>query len=207
MAFVHKRLALFAPISVLSTAALLLVGNGMNPLWLVMWVAPIPVLLLAAETTSWWIAAGAAALSMLLGSLTMLYYLHFVPQAPVTARLVPFSIASLLLAGGVLLFRGLLYCGAVLSAMIALPAFWTLCEYLASFAPANGTAGSLAYYASPDGRASHRCVCRATFHCILCGDRTTHLIRVSRPLFGAHHRNRSLSMRWVTLGTEQRLEK
>ena len=145
MAFVHKRPTLFATFAVLSTATLLLVGNGMNPLWPFMWVALIPVLLLAAETTSWWVAAGAAALSMLLGSLTMLYYLHFVLHAPVTAWLIPFSIASLLFAVGVLLFRGLLHCGAVFSAVIALPAFWTVCEYLASFAPANGTAGSLAY--------------------------------------------------------------
>jgi apolipoprotein N-acyltransferase len=145
MAFGDKRPALLATVAVLSTAALLLAGNGMNPVWPLMWVAPLPILLLAAGTPSWRLAGGAAALSMLLGSLTMLYYLHLVLHAPVTAWLIPFSIASLLFAVGVLLFRGLLHRGAVFSAMIALPAFWTVCEYLASFAPANGTAGSLAY--------------------------------------------------------------
>src|SRR5277367_5833880 len=145
MAFVYKRPTLFATLAVLSTAAMWLAGNGMNPLWPFMWVAPVPVLLLAAETNSWRVAAGAARLSMLLGSLTMLYYLHIVLHAPVSAWLIPFSIASLLFAAGVLLFRGLLHRGAVYSAVIALPAFWTVCEYLASFAPANGTAGSLAY--------------------------------------------------------------
>jgi apolipoprotein N-acyltransferase len=64
---------------------------------------------------------------------------------PVTAWLMPMSIAALLFAVGVLLFRGLLQRGAVLSAVIALPAFWVVVEYLASFVPANGTAGSLAY--------------------------------------------------------------
>lgn len=145
MVFVPNRPALFATLAVLSTAALLLAGNGMNPLWPVMWVAPLPVLVLAAEANSWRVAAGAAALSMFLGSLTMLYYLHFVLRAPVIAWCLPFSIASLLFAAGILLFRGLLRRGAVYSAVIALPAFWTFCEYLASFAPANGTAGSLAY--------------------------------------------------------------
>jgi apolipoprotein N-acyltransferase len=145
MAFVHKRPMLAATLAVFITAALLLAGNGMNPVWPLMWIAFIPVLLLAAEATSWRVAAGAAALSKLLGSLTMLYYIHFVLHAPVTAWLIPFSIASLLFAAGVLLFRGLLHRGAVFSGMIALPAFWTICEYLASFAPANGTAGSLAY--------------------------------------------------------------
>jgi apolipoprotein N-acyltransferase len=145
MGFVDKRPALFPILAVVSTAALLIAGNGMNPSWPFMWIAPLPVLLLAAETSSWRIAAGAAALSMLLGSLTMLYYLHSVLRLPVTAWLIPFSIASLLFAAGVLLFRALLHRGAVLSAVIALPAFWTVCEYLASFAPTNGTAGSLAY--------------------------------------------------------------
>lgn len=145
MAFVHKRPVFAATLAVFITVALLLVGNGMNPVWPLMWIAFIPVLLLAAETTSWRVAAGVAALSMLLGSLNMLYYLHFALHLSVMAWLIPFSIASLLFAVGVLLFRGLLHCGAVFSAVIALPAFWSLCEYLASFAPANGTAGSLAY--------------------------------------------------------------
>jgi len=145
MVSVHKRPLLLTTLAVCSTAALLLAGNGMNPLWPLMWVAAIPVLVLAAETASWRVAGASAALSMLLGSLTMLYYLHFVLHAPVTAWLIPFSIASLLFAAGVLLFRGLLHRGAVFSAVIVLPAFWTVIEYLASFAPANGTAGSLAY--------------------------------------------------------------
>jgi len=145
MVFVHKRPILAATLTVLTTTALLLVGNGMNPVWPVMWIAFIPVLVLAAETTSWRIAAAAAALSIFLSSFTMLYYLYFVLGAPLRAWLIPFSIASLLFAAGVLLFRVLLHRGAVFSAVIALPAFWSVVEYLASFAPTNGTAGSLAY--------------------------------------------------------------
>jgi apolipoprotein N-acyltransferase len=145
MAFVRKRPLLAAAPAVIATTLLLLAGNGMNPVWPLMWIAFVPVMLLAAETTSWLIAAAAAALSMLLGSLTLLYYLHFFLHLPVTAWLIPLSIASLLFAVGVLLFRSLLHRGAVFSAMIALPAFWTVAEYLASFATVTGTAGSLAY--------------------------------------------------------------
>jgi apolipoprotein N-acyltransferase len=145
MVFVHKRSLLAASLAVFATAALLLAGNGMNPVWPLMWLAFIPVMLLAVETTSWLVAGAAVALSMLLGSLNLLYYLHFVLHAPVTAWLIPLSIASLFFAVGVLLFRGLLHRGAVFSAVIALPAFWTVCEYLGSFVPANGTAGSLSY--------------------------------------------------------------
>jgi apolipoprotein N-acyltransferase len=145
LAMVDKRPALFATLAVVSTAALLLAGNGMNPVWWLMWIAFIPVLLLAAETSSWMVAAGGAVLAMLLGSLDLLYYLHWVLRLPVTAWLMPMSMAALLFAVGVLLFRGLLQRGAVFSAVIALPTFWVVVEYLASFVPANGTAGSLAY--------------------------------------------------------------
>jgi apolipoprotein N-acyltransferase len=129
MDFVHKHPFLAAAFAVFTTAGLLLAGDGMNPVWPLMWIAFLPVLLLAAETTSWLLAAASAALSMVLGSLTLLYYLHFVLHAPVTAWLIPISIASVLFAAGVLLFRGLLQRGAVFSALIALPAFWAVVEY------------------------------------------------------------------------------
>lgn len=145
MAFARTHPMLAATLAVLATAALLLLGDGMNPVWPLMWIAFIPVMLLAAETASWRVAACSAVLSMLLGNLTLVYYMQLVLRAPVAAWLVPLSIASLFFAVGVLLFRGLLHRGAIFSAVIALPAFWTVCEYLASFAPASGTAGSLAY--------------------------------------------------------------
>jgi apolipoprotein N-acyltransferase len=145
MAFVEQRPILAASLAVLATAALLLAGNGMSPIWPLMWIAFLPVLLFAAETTSWLLAAAAAALSILLGSLIMLHYLHFVLGLPLIAWFLPFSIALLLFAVGVLLFRALLHRGVIFSAVIALPAFWSVVEYLASFVPANGTAGSFAY--------------------------------------------------------------
>ena len=145
MDFVRRHPLPAALIAIFSTGALLSIGNGMNPVWPVMWVALLPVLVLAAETDSWWIAGAAAVFGMLLGSLPMLYYLHGVLHAPVYAWLIPYSLASLLFAAGVLLFRALLRRGAVFSAVIALPALWTVGEYLSSFVPANGTAGSLAY--------------------------------------------------------------
>lgn len=145
MDFVHKHPLLAALVAVVATAVLLSIGNGMNPAWPVMWVALLPVLVLAAETDSWWIGGVAAVLGMLFGSLPMLHYLHVALHAPVYVWLIPYSLASLLFAAGVLLFRALLRRGAVFSAVVALPALWTVGEYVSSFVPANGTAGSLAY--------------------------------------------------------------
>ena len=117
----------------------------MNPVWECMWVAPLPILLLAAYSASWHLSAIAAALSMFLGSLTMLYYLHFVLRGPVMAWIIPFSAVSLLFMGGVLLFRALLRRKHGFAALVSLPALWTLNEYVTSLYLANGTAGSLAY--------------------------------------------------------------
>lgn len=145
MGFVLKRPAAFAVLAIFASAGLFLLGNGINPSWPLMWIAPIPILLLAAFTPSWYVAAAGAALSMLLGALEMLYYLHWALRLPVIAWLIPYTTISLLFAAGVLMFRVFLRRGAAISAAIVLPAFWTVCEFVASFVPANGTAGSLAY--------------------------------------------------------------
>jgi apolipoprotein N-acyltransferase len=145
MGFVHKHSAFFAILAVLASAGLFRLGNGINPSWPLMWIAPIPVLLLAAFTPSGRVAGAGAAFSMLLGSLEMLYYLHSALRLPIAAWFIPYAIISLLFSAGVLMFRALLHRGAALSAVIVLPAFWTVCEFIASFVPANGTAGSLAY--------------------------------------------------------------
>ncbi len=144
MVFVHKHPVLAAALAVCTTATLLILGDGMTPVWPLMWIAFIPVLLLAAESRSWKVAACATFFAFSLGSLSILYDIHFVLGAPVTAWLFPMSIASLLFTLGVLLFRALLHRGAVVSATVSLPAFLSVIEYLASFVPANGTAGSFA---------------------------------------------------------------
>ncbi len=144
MAFAVRR-PLFGIAAMLATAALLIAGNGMEPRWPLMWVALFPVLWFAATSESWLLAGPSAFFSMLVGSYPMLRYLHGALHLPVIAWLAPFSIASLIFAGDVLLFRGLLRRGSVWSAAIAFPALWTVIEFAASYVPANGTAGSLAY--------------------------------------------------------------
>ncbi len=149
MVFVRKNPVLAPALAVSGTATLLVLGDGMTPVWPLMWIAFLPVLMFAAESNSWKMSASTAFLSFLLGSLTVLYDIHFVLGAPVTAWLIPMSMASLLFTVGVILFRALLHCGAPLSAAVSLPALWTVTEYVASFAPSNGTAGSLAYTQEP----------------------------------------------------------
>jgi apolipoprotein N-acyltransferase len=144
MAFARRDFTL-ALLAVLATSTLLIAGNGMEPRWPLMWIVFLPVLLFAATAKSRISAAAVTAASMLLGSYPMLRYLHGSLHLPLIAWLVPFGLASLLLAANTLLFRALLRRGSLWSAAFAFPSFWVVIEYFASFVPANGTAGSLAY--------------------------------------------------------------
>jgi apolipoprotein N-acyltransferase len=119
-------------------------GNGLNPRWPLLWFAPLPALLFASRS-SWWSAALVASLSLFIGSLYMWHYFRAALQAPPLAWIAIYSMAALVFAAGVLLFRALLRLGAFWSALLALPAIWVSFEYVRNFVTPHGTAGSLAY--------------------------------------------------------------
>jgi apolipoprotein N-acyltransferase len=138
----YRRFAA-ALLAVACSAAFFWFGNGMNPLWPLMWFAPLPVLLFASRS-SWRAAAVTTFLACLLGSLSMWHYFQ-VMQAPASVWLVIYSGMALVFTIGVLLFRGLLLRGAWWSALLALPATWVACEYAGNLFTTHGTAGSFAY--------------------------------------------------------------
>ncbi len=144
MGFLSKyRRRLFAIFAVIATAALFWFGNGLNPLWPLVWFAPLPVLLFATRS-SWWGAAIAAFVSMLAGGSNLFHYFQML-HMPASVWMITFSTVALLFTAAVLLFRALLRRGAPWSALLAFPALWVSGEYLASFLTSGGTAGSLAY--------------------------------------------------------------
>jgi len=125
-------------------ATLIWFGNGLNPVWPLMWFAMLPVLWFALRS-SWWSTAIVAVLSMMLGGLNMWGYLHHVLGAPALVWFAVYLVAAVAFAGGVLLFRALVLRGAVWSALLALPAAWVSLEYMRNLTTPHGTAGSLAY--------------------------------------------------------------
>ena len=133
-----------ALLAIVSTGALFWFGNGLNPWWPLVWFAPLPVLLFALRS-SWWRAALVAALALLGGSLNMWHYFHAVLHAPALAWVTTYSLAALVFAAAVLLFRALLQRGAPWSALLALPSTWVSGEYLRNLTWPHGTAGSLSY--------------------------------------------------------------
>lgn len=138
------RLAGEGAIAFASTAVLLWFGNGLDPLWPCLWFAMFPVLWFALRSP-WWAAAIVSVLSMLLGGLNMLGYLHSALGAPVMVWLGIYATVAVIFAGSVLLFRALALRGALWSALITVPAAWVSMEYIRNLTTPHGSAGSIAY--------------------------------------------------------------
>jgi apolipoprotein N-acyltransferase len=133
-----------AIVSIAVTGTLFYFGNGLYPIWPLMWFAPLPVLLFALRS-SWGTSAIVTTTAMLLGSLNLWQYLGVALNLPRTAWLVIFLPASIAFAAAVLLMRFLVLRGAIWSGLAAFPAMWVTLEYVRNLATPHGSAGALAY--------------------------------------------------------------
>jgi len=144
MASANKSRWIYAAAAVTPAAVLNWFGNGLNPLWPLMWIAMLPVLWFALESSP--AAAGiVAAASILLGALNMWQYLHVVLGAPASVWFSVYAVAAIAGAAAVVLFRALALKGHTWLAALSYPAAWTACEYLRNLVTPHGSAGSLAY--------------------------------------------------------------
>lgn len=130
-------------IATVVSAVLWYFGDSLTPVpWLV-WLAPIPILLLAARVT-WRTTAISAFLAFLLGSIGLLRYYTFDLQAPIPAVAALAVVAPLLITGVVLLYRGLLVRRRPVLAVLGFAAAWTSVEYLVALVGPTGSNWSLA---------------------------------------------------------------
>jgi apolipoprotein N-acyltransferase len=145
MAFANNaRGFVFAVLAVVATAVLVWFGTGLDPLWPLIWFAPLPVLLLAARS-SWWAAGLAAAMAWAMGNLNMWHYFTAALHVPLAGRVEIVVFPALVLSAAVLLYRALLRRGAPWSALVAFPAVWVSFEYIFNLTSPHGTAASLSY--------------------------------------------------------------
>jgi apolipoprotein N-acyltransferase len=128
----------------LLTSTLLWRATGLDPLWPLLWIAPVPVLIFACRA-SWWGAALSAFLAWLLGSLNMWGYYHGVLELPPVILVSIFLSEALVFTIAAGLSRSLLRRGKEWWALLAFPAAWVTYEYLRNVTSPHGTAGSLAY--------------------------------------------------------------
>lgn len=124
------------------SAALFFFGTGLEPVWLLMWFAPIPVLWLAPRITArqtFLVAAAAYAI----GALNEWSYMALVTPLWVT---VLFALGpACMLGAAVQLFRFFVTRGRLWQAALAFPSLWVTYEYLLSLVSIHGTIGNLGY--------------------------------------------------------------
>lgn len=130
--------------ALLATAALIWFGTGLEPLWLLMWFAPLPALLFAIDAQVW-SAALVAALSMIIGMLNLqgLFFGALEVPLPIIARI--YVTEGVMFAIATLLFRALVRRRSYWAALLAFPSFWVSFEWLLNVISPHGTGGSLAY--------------------------------------------------------------
>lgn len=135
--------AAFAVAALAASAVLFFLGNGLTPMWPLMWLAPLPVLVFGLRKPAWQ-AAGAAAGAWLAGGLNLWGYLRIL-HAPPVVWFIDFGTSALVFAAGVLLLRALERRGALWSAWLSLPALWVAFEYARNLVWPHGSGACIAY--------------------------------------------------------------
>lgn len=135
--------ALAAILSLAFTALLVYFSNGLDPLWPLMWIAPLPVLWFALRSGAL-AAAAVALLAWLAGFLNLWHYIR-VMHLPVSAWISAAGLSALGIAAAVLLFRALVVRGRPFLAIFAFPAARVTFEYILNLTWPHGTSTSLAY--------------------------------------------------------------
>jgi apolipoprotein N-acyltransferase len=128
--------------AVLFTAGAYFLSSGLHRVWWPVWLAPLPVLLLAPRLRAWQaFAVGLAARA--LAGFDFWHYLRYVVQFPLWIVLVTILVPSVTFALGVVFYRDLLRKGNPWLAMLAFPLTMVAAEYL--FSLSQGTFNNTGY--------------------------------------------------------------
>ncbi len=139
-----SRTALIFIAATAASAALWWFGSGLNPLWWLTWLAPLPVLLASTHMRGRW-AALAAFLAFAIGGGNEWVYLHELIALPLAIVLLAIAGPGLCFALCTTLFRRLLLQGRVALAALAVPSLWVALEYISSLLSPHGTFGNIGY--------------------------------------------------------------
>ena len=130
--------------AILATALLEWFGTGLEPLWPLAWLAPVPMMLFALDAGAL-ATAGASFVAWFAGAFTSWHYFHDVLRVPTAMPLMIFGLLSVVFVLTVLLFGALMRRGAIWAALFGTPALWVTAEYANSLTSVHGTYGSLSY--------------------------------------------------------------
>jgi apolipoprotein N-acyltransferase len=132
-----QRRAIVILCAVVLTAGAYFVSSGLHRLWWPVWLAPLPILLLAPRLRGWQAFAVALIARTLAAALSFWGYLRQVVQFPLWLVLVTILVPAISFALAVALSRGLLRKGKPWLAMLAFPVTIVAAEYL--FSLSQGT--------------------------------------------------------------------
>jgi apolipoprotein N-acyltransferase len=119
-------------------------GTGLHPLWPLLWIAPVPLLILAPRV-SHKIAFASAFIAFAGGSLNEWHYAHSLIHMPAQILILFLFVPAIVFALGLLLYRGFGLRGMPVAASLALPSLWVAYEYLSALASPHSTFGNLGY--------------------------------------------------------------
>ena len=137
-----QRSAIRALAALAVSSAAWFFSTGLHPLWFLLWLAPLPVLLVAPRLKAW-PASAVAFISCAIGALNMWQYMREVTPLPVT--LLAILGPAVIFAWFVVIHRHLVLRGRLLRAAFSLPILWVAFEFLAEFHSPHSTFGNLAY--------------------------------------------------------------
>jgi apolipoprotein N-acyltransferase len=139
-----RKSAYLVPLTIGATvlsAAAYYWSYGLQPVWWLMWLAPLPLLLMAPRLGAWAAAAMASA-ALTLGGLDMWHYHHLL-HLPLWLAIAYLLEPAIVLAIAVVLYRGFFLRGNPGRAVLVFPAVVVAAEYLVSLS--QGTFGNTAY--------------------------------------------------------------
>lgn len=134
----------FGVATVFVTAALGYFGNGLEPVWWLTWLAPLPALVLAphvSKRTAFLVSFAGWTLS----AFTWWAYLHRVLQLPIGIFVLVAFVPATAFGLGVLLVRTFVIRRSLWPSALALPAVWVTYEYVNALTSPHSTFGNLAY--------------------------------------------------------------
>jgi apolipoprotein N-acyltransferase len=118
------------------------ISTGLGEIWPLVWLAPVPILILA-FSGSWWPAFAAAVAAYVFGSFNLPYRAWGMGVATVLLMLLAFY--ALPFAGCVLASRYAVRRTRPVWAILVFPTFWTAYAFISSVISPNGTALDIAY--------------------------------------------------------------
>ena len=134
-----------SPLAAVAVSATMLYwGTGLHPLWWLIWLAPLPILLIAARSSALY-SFLIGAIAWFLGSLNLWHYAHDVIELPLPVILIFLILPSCFFGLAVFVHRRFVRRGALWKAAFSFPIVWVTYEFLNALTSPHSTFGNLGY--------------------------------------------------------------